>query len=519
MTASKARSRGKPVGGVHLAEAGSEGSRAVRAIEFALVAGVIVIFGLLVYRFVTHAGVLLAYPFEWDEDEGLAIYFARQLLRHQPIYVDINHLPMLTACYPPIYHLAIAPFVAALGPSLLAGRIVSLLATAAIAAAAVLAVRLEGARWRWGALAAALMLASPAVTTWCPLARVDSLALALAAWGLLLVRQSRWPRAGAALGMALLLLATFTRYQSILLVPAALWALWRQDRRTAVIAGAGWALAVAGVLAGMNAWTGGRFWMSTFTIQATDYSYSLLLERVGVFASRHFVLIAGMIAWAVYRLVRREIDLWTALAFSAIPLELLLGKVGASINYHLPVVLIGSVCTVLCARALVGRGVKSRGLAACGWLALLAVQGLVFYVEPIRAPSSQDREANEALLSRIRGVAGPVLTERRIMLSVLTDRQPQADSCTLFFVYAQRMQIWPNGGLQVAADRPMVWDPTELVQAARDRKYPLIILDEWTCIPSEVLAAVFDGYKRLRTELTIGNWHGQNRYFLLVPRE
>ena len=71
-----------------------------RAVLFALL---LILFGSLVYRYATYTGVLLSYPYEWDEDEGLPVYFAQRLIAHQPIYVDFNKLPMLQAvnfqCY------------------------------------------------------------------------------------------------------------------------------------------------------------------------------------------------------------------------------------------------------------------------------------------------------------------------------------------------------------------------------------------------------------------------------------
>src|SRR5437016_1626748 len=130
-----------------------------------------ILLGLLVWRYASHTATLLAYPYEWDDDEGYHIHFAQCLLHGQPIYGDINQLPMLPQSYPPVHSAVLCPFVAVLGAKLISGRLVSLLAVLGLSVLVLLVVRNTTGRWNFGLLAVALVLGSPYVTAWGSLCR------------------------------------------------------------------------------------------------------------------------------------------------------------------------------------------------------------------------------------------------------------------------------------------------------------------------------------------------------------
>ncbi|MCZ7582300.1 MAG: hypothetical protein M5R36_02615 [Deltaproteobacteria bacterium] len=106
------------------------------ALVFAVVAG-------LLFAFVAFSRA--GYPYELEFEEGDLFLTALRVLDGQPIYPDPaqdpNFVPLL---YTPFYYHAAALFVAVLGRSIFACRVLSILATFAIAALIVRAGRRAG---------------------------------------------------------------------------------------------------------------------------------------------------------------------------------------------------------------------------------------------------------------------------------------------------------------------------------------------------------------------------------------
>jgi hypothetical protein len=485
----------------------------------------LVVFGALLFRFGTQARALIGYPYDWDEDEGLYIHFAQRMAIGEPIYVDFNKLPMTSACYPPVFMAAASLLVPKLGATLLAGRTVSLAALAGISIIVILAVRQETRRWSLGLLGAALILASPYVTTWGPLSRVDSLAMFLVLAGIFLVRQCPRYRILLPAGLALLVLSCYTRYQAVLLVPAAFWHLWRTGRRTAIISFGAFVLAGIAALVWLQHNTGGYFWQSTVTAQATEYLWSFFTERTRGFLQEHAILAAAAIGLIVYQVSRRELDIWGALALTSVFNILLTGKQGAAINYYIPTIVAAAVCTaVAVARVLDAAAPNWSAGAACGAMLILTLQGVLWWLQPIERPSRADREAGDKIMDLIRGTKGDILTERRVTFAMLAGRRPQADLCTLRFAY----QIGRSGDPTHPVKTGQVcWDPAELVKALNEKRFAMIVF-AGEYFPPEALTAIMINYRMLKDpknhpeQITMGNWHRtmdrDNKYFIMVPR-
>lgn len=60
--------------------------------------------------------------------------------------------------------------------------------------------------------------------------------------------------------------------------------------------------------------------------------------------------------------------------------------------------------------------------------------------------------------------------------------------------------------------------PAELIRAIQQKRFPLMVLGV-EFFPSEVLQAISLHYRQLdKQRVRVGNWHGENQYFLMVPR-
>jgi 4-amino-4-deoxy-L-arabinose transferase-like glycosyltransferase len=474
--------------------------------------------GLLVWRYAAHTGALLAYPYDWDEDEGYHVYFAKCLLQGQTIYGDINQVPMLPQTYPPVHAAVLSLFVSGLGATLFAGRLLSMLAVVGIAGVVLAAVRQETGRWSLGALAAALVVGSPYFTVWGPLCRVDSLMVFFVLSGLLLLRQ--YPRSRAALvaGLLLLLLACYTKQQAVVLLPTGFLHLWRSNRRTALLSLAGFAGAGLAALLGLQLWSGGYFWPNVVTAQTTEFRFELVIARLKDFLPLHGLLVAGATGWLVYQIRARRLNFWSVFALNSAVFVILAGKNGAELNYYLAPVVAVTICSVL-ALDRVWRSLPAHwaaGTVAEVMILLLVLQGLIFWFYPFRAPTAADVQAGDKLLALVRNCSGDPLIERRAMFSVLAGRKPQADFCLLFFLHEQDLAR-EEAASSHGSYRPR-WEPSALVQAIREKRFPLIIMEP-KVVPDEVVSAVSTNYQTLMKQpISIGTWWGANTYQIGVPR-
>jgi hypothetical protein len=260
-----------------------------------------------------HVFQLLRYPFALDYGEGPLLAQVRALAEGTPlwrIYADPARPPFLVVNYPPVYLLLAAALSYALGSALLAGRVVSLLATLAALAALAVLLRADGRRQtvdgstkyssesqrsavgRWLPAAALLLLTVPVVREWAALMRVDMLALALSLWGLaLMTRFDPSPQAPRAVQPAplrwitllapgaLFALALYTK-PSMLAGPLAggLWLLagWRGLSLAARLQVAlAWALLAALPLALLQWASGGWFWIHVAWANANRWDAAL----------------------------------------------------------------------------------------------------------------------------------------------------------------------------------------------------------------------------------------------------
>ncbi len=92
------------------------------------------ILGLTVVPLTQHAWVLLHFPFDLDPGEGLDVGAAAVLLSGSQLYGDPAQFPFFELNYPPLYALAVAPLLMPLGPSVIAGRVVSAASAMGVAA-------------------------------------------------------------------------------------------------------------------------------------------------------------------------------------------------------------------------------------------------------------------------------------------------------------------------------------------------------------------------------------------------
>jgi hypothetical protein len=177
--------------------------------------------------FAAHAWAMLAHPFPLDYGEGPLLAQVELLRGGTPIwrlYGDPAQPPYAIVNYPPLYLLLTSGLSYAVGNPLLAGRLISLLATVGcVVALWQLSPRGRG----WIAL---LFLTIPVVREWSVLMRVDMLGVCLGLWGCWLLSKVRHPAIPFLAGM--LFVACLFSKPSLIAAPGAacLWVGWQAFR-------------------------------------------------------------------------------------------------------------------------------------------------------------------------------------------------------------------------------------------------------------------------------------------------
>jgi hypothetical protein len=417
------------------------------------------------WAFVLQARAPLLSPWSRDYGEGCVLGMAQLCAERGNYFADLDTYPFLVSNYPPVFIGLTALAQKAFGPSLLAPRLLALVATLALLAVlyALLRRLLDD---QWPALAMTALFVMPwFVTTWAALARVDMAALLFSLAGLAVVaRHGVTPRAWPAL--VVFWLAFFTK-QNALLAPAALLLdlLLARDRRLgpALVA---FSLPLAVLFAALVLATHGAAWrhMVPYTA-AADYEW----DRMGQ-SYVHLAVLTGPLLAVI------------AAALSAVPKALLGGagrpyllyfllnlanfatiaKSGAAQNYFIEPWLATLLVAAVSLRALAERFAPLRpwwpaALFLAAAVANYAYPSLDRLPQALRRP---DRAHEFAALTRlVRETPGPILSENLTVLVV--NRRP--------------VLLEPYGILMIT--KHGLFQPDVLVRDCEGGRFPLVVTE------------------------------------------
>lgn len=449
------------------------------------------------WLFLRTEALSITFPYPLDYGEAPLVDQAMRLLAGESLYhPTLDSAPYTISNYPPLYVVAVSPFVALWGPNFWGGRLLS--ALSALASGVFLALIVW--RLRRDALAAlvsaGLFWAFPFVVHWSGLLRIDLLALALSLGGLYaLVRASEgW--AGLLSGAVLLAAAAYTRQSYALAAPFAafIW-LWaeRGPRRAftlaALVGGLGGAIFLA-----LNAATRGGFFFNIVTANVNDFGMERLrwnLEQFWDAAPWLSLLGVGML----FGLPAARVKGWTVAAPYAVGATLTaltIGKIGSNVNYLLELC---AALSLLAGMAVAWSRVAHPGKTA-RWLAvlLLVVLGwqtrhMLVISESDYVPRTTSRwdvlEELRDLDAAVARIEGPVLADEYMGILTLQGRP---------------LTIQPFEVTQLAWAG--VWDQTAFVEQIRNGEFAAVMIhyfptfdvyrERWT---AEMLAAVEEAYK------------------------
>lgn len=405
----------------------------------------------------------LAFPYQLDAEEGFVLGQALRLHQGEGLYLAIEEEPYVVDNYPPLYPALWCLALDTNAPSLAAGRWISAIATMAGVLAMFLMIVGQGITWRsllkngggrlprFFAAGSVLLLAwvtglifltSYGLVRWVGYARVDLLALALAAWGLALFglwgEKKRWARWGAVLFFGLALLTK----QTAVAAPAAcfFWLLMR-NRKQAFWFAMGMAVMVLGPVLVLCFVTDGRYWLHSVAYNRNVMHWNELALHAHHFARFYAPLLIALGLLVLFVLF----DIWKGkggretreksgsslllylLYFVLNALSLIsLAKVGSAENYYLEPIFAAALFVGLCGATLISRALRS-GFALVALLVLLGlmlVQGyyysgdgeryrynanLAFHSAP--SPNIEAYLAGDEAVTEVVRRSGPVIAE------------------------------------------------------------------------------------------------------------
>lgn len=454
---------------------------------------------------------LAAYPFDWDPSEGDNILWASEIAQGKSSYGDFAQYPMTGNCYPPLYHIIVAPLVKAMGREVVTGRIVSVLATVAAGVVIALGVRSMTGHTIAGVLAALVFLGSPLTRLWGGLARIDALltTLSIASFLLMAVGTPSMRRAliGAAIGVA----AVLTKQYGALFVLAGWLLLFRHDRRKGMAAAVFGATLGLAALVAMQKWSGGWFWNNTVTANATEFLWDKLTMMQSKFLVQHGLIAAAALVGLVVIDARHRLTVG-ALFAAALGASAFIGKAGGEFNYHIPLVAalaLGTGCAIAGAWRLAGAdggdatsgdALARRWLPAGVALAVL-VQGFFWLNrEDALPPSSEHAAYMAAAAADLRAAQEPILVERHATLQYLSGHETLWEPCLLHYMEAAKL-----------------WSPDPVIRDLRDRRFGAVV-SSGSFFSPPLQDALLAGYGPPAKMIVLADWRGVHQYALFIKR-
>ncbi|HOU13242.1 MAG TPA: glycosyltransferase family 39 protein [Anaerolineae bacterium] len=439
-----------------------------------------------------HAVLALLYPYPLDYGEAPLVDQAMRLAAGDTIYrAALDTPPYTIANYPPLYVLAMTPFVWLFGPNFWAGRLISVASALAVAYFLGGVIHAQSGDRFAARLTALLFLAFPYVAGWSKLARIDLLALALSAAALYVI--ARRPQDNRILvGTALLLTAAiYTRQSYGLAAPFAAF-VWVWVKR-------GWraAFALAGMVGAvgltlfviLNMATSGGFFFNVITANVNPFNFATVERYAKEMLDLAPILLVFCGALVVVLSIRRWARLSAVTGWpmvvpylaGALLSALTIGKIGSNVNYLL------ELCAALALVAgtlLAWSGEIWRGeteLPRPAWvpplvrsivLALLAVQGGMLMRFTLQHPVQDFKYRNSfqtslhELRELVAQTTGPILADEYMGMLTLNDAP----------LYIQPFEVTQlaNAGL---------WDQTPLLDDIRAEKFALILIHHFRGYP------------------------------------
>jgi hypothetical protein len=443
------------------------------------------------------ASRLIAYPWDWAPDEGLAIDYGRRAIDAPRTLYGRDLIPF-PAAYTPLLPLLLAPIAHADAP-LLPARLLAVAWTAGACLALFVIVR-RRAGAAAGLAAIALVLAPRDFSVWFLLVRVDGLMIALWLGAAAALLPRSLDRGADALsstrmwwGAALLLGAVLTKPTAALHGAPLVLGWFLVDRRSA------WRLSAVMLASGLAALAilqlataGGFLW--TMRLWGIHPWHGGLLETlVAQFVRAHalvLLLAAAAIASALSTGRRPFRDAAWLLVLGGLAIVPALGKSGAWTNYLLPL-----YCALI--------AVACRLWPANPRIAILvpSVLAMALLARPAPLPTMEDAATADAFYGYVRARGGPLLATRPDYAYVVVGQPVEAEGSGLPYLVAARVP-----------------GTEQLLERVRQRYYRLVVAVPYFWPKDPNFESALGGGYEIAGTCSLAFFYGRTDFIVLLPR-
>lgn len=310
--------------------------RILRSLSLALgVLAVLIYVGYAVI-YLAYAIDLFRWPFDYDQGEGFELYDAILYGRGEWPYRDNSVYPFYASNYPPLFHLLILPLLPVFGPRLIAGRLVSFVATLITAAAISAVVRRKVGGRLIPTISGLAFLASNYVYQIGPLSRMHMTMVMFETLAVAFIAEYDHPHHGRrnlVLALLMLLCAGYTKQMAVFTIVATLAYVSLRDIKKAAIAGLV-LVAVAGLIFWLlNVVTKGQWWVNIIQANVNRFDYLQTIFLFGQWFRLHTLFVILASALLAYELFWGRLSVYSLWFFFSLGAGALSGKWGAGFGY------------------------------------------------------------------------------------------------------------------------------------------------------------------------------------------
>jgi hypothetical protein len=463
------------------------------------VLALLVFVGYLLIYFV-YAGALFRWPYDYDQGEGFELYDAVLYSQGEWPYRDNTEYPFYASNYPPLFHLLIVPLLPIFGPRVVAGRLVSFLATLVTAGTITFIVRREvrdqeagWVGWLLPALSGLAFLSSNTVYQIGPLCRLhmtmvmfETLAVAFIAG----FQHLRHGRRNLLVGLFFLLCAGYTKQLAVFTVAAAIGFVFLRDVKKAIWAGLGLTVVAGGLFFLIDWATEGQWMINTIYANVNEFETQQTIAFLRQWFRLHPVLLILSTGLLIYELFWDRLSIYALWFIFAVGVGLLSGKWGAGPGYFATSI---SAACVMAGRALAHLrpalaerlGERGKAFASLAVPVLFLVQAVFTVHLPTSGPVF-------GTVARVLGVADQPVQGDCATFDyydsggytqqghLLTPEDYAAGERIMSYVYAADGPVFSEEAMfSLLAGKPVVTNPTQLLNLYKNDMLDATEIVEW----------------------------------------
>lgn len=431
---------------------------------------IVLVIAIGIIQFIFYTAMVLPYPFDWEDTEGDHLNYSLLLSEGISPYTDNNEFPMLFFLYPPFFHLLLVPAVKLFGPSLLFGRIVSLLAIMGISTIIFLWTKEKTKRTDLALAAGAIFLLPKLIVKSLLLNRVNALFIFLVLLGFWLVHKAEQKKQGNWLGIAaggVFFLAVYTKQLAAIPIILIYGSLLVRRTKLALISFAAFIIPSIVTLVLLEQWTNGLFLYNI--LQTTSDNTALGLKYLlteGFFVTIYMFPALLSLPWLwkecknifsvdFKKIVKglQKINLRIIYLISGFFIFLLGANSGATFDYAVPFMIGLLLITASVFPRFEKQGWACMIILVCVIIQLVALSNSGGYYVPDKASLA----TGEEIVEHMKEIEGPLLTERVVSFSLLAKKDVAIESSMISTLY-----------------NSTVWSPTTLEKCLEHKCFPTL---------------------------------------------